>query len=82
MADMITRPGPGWEQQTKGPVWAHKNGWMIHVSGLIARSPSPHGQIVDGVDYRDKIEKLIKINGGNRKRGLMAWAMNLAERRG
>jgi hypothetical protein len=71
---LVIRPGSGWKQ-LKRPVWEHCNGVRIHVSGLILRD-------IDGkIHDRERMQmsllhRLIKINGGNKKRGLMAFAMN------
>jgi hypothetical protein len=73
--NIILRPGPGW-RQLKGPVWEHKTGTRIHVSGLILRDAN--GEILDNERvHLALLHKLIAINGGNKKRGLMAFALNV-----
>ena len=73
---LVMRPGTGWEHLA-GPVWEHTTKTRIHLGGLIRLpdktffSLNRYPECMDGF-------KFIKINGGNRKRGLMAWARNLA----
>ena len=68
-------PGPGWAN-IGNAVWEHENGTRIHVSGLVRKpdmtfvSLNKHPEGREGGRY-------IKINGGNRKRGLMTWAVNV-----
>jgi len=74
--DKRYKPGPGWKHLA-GAVWEHCNGVRIHLGGT-AQLPNgdfvfAYGGIEDSLDSR----KYIKINGGNRKRGLMAWANSL-----
>lgn len=71
---MILKPGPGWKQ-LKGPVWEHEKGIRIHTSGLILRINGKSAP-VDEFANMGMLYKLTKINGGNRKRGLMAFALN------
>jgi hypothetical protein len=71
---LTLRPGPGW-RQLKGPVWEHKTGIRIHVSGLILRDANGEARDMERA-YASLLYRLIKINGGNRKRGLMAFALN------
>ena len=70
------RPGPGWFQYKQTPaVWEHKpTGVRVHVAGLIRLAPL-HTMWMDKAPFRPLPQFLIKVNGGNRKRGLMAWAM-------
>jgi len=70
------KPGPGWKHLA-GPVWEHDNGVRIHLLGLV-RLPSggfvsAAGGLAESLDF----SKYMRINGGNRKRGLMAWANSL-----
>lgn len=70
----VIHPGAGWKHLA-GAVWEHKNGIRIHTSGLILRDMD--GKIHDRKRMQmDLLHQLIKINGGNRKRGLMAFALN------
>jgi len=71
---MVLKPGIGWKQ-LKGPVWEHKKGVRIHISGLILRIGGISAP-VDEFNNRDLLNKLVKVNGGNKKRGLMAFALN------
>ena len=72
---MIYKPGKGWKNLTNGVY--EKNNYRIHVSGELCRLPN--NQYVRGSVYPEStiLHKLIRINGGNRKRGTMAWANNL-----
>lgn len=75
--NMILKPGAGWKQ-LRGPVWEHKSGVRIHVSGLILKTEF-HGILgpIDEFSYHSFLRKLILVNGGNKKRGLMAFARNV-----
>ena len=70
---LVLRPCNGWKPLGCS-VWEHTNGIRIHVGGLI-KMPSGKfhrlNSVAGGMGWQ-----LVKINGGNRKRGLMAWAMN------
>ncbi len=73
---LVMRPGNGW-RHLAGPVWEHTNGARIHTMGLVRM---PDGATFFSLHkYPDNMEgsRLVKINGGNRKRGLMAWANTL-----
>lgn len=73
---MITRPGKGWKQLTH-PVWQHETGIRIHVSGKMILTEKG----IISVSYKDiNLKLLTKINGGNRKRALMAYALNYCKR--
>lgn len=71
---MVRRPGPGWKYLAGG-VYEHVSGVRISLLGG-ARLRGPKYRYVSANDWPESIEsmRLIKINGGNRKRGLMAWA--------
>ena len=73
---IVMRPGSGWKH-LKGAVWQHITGTRIHVGG-IARLPDNTIVSVDTPPERIEVNRMIRINGGNRKRGMMAWALNLA----
>ena len=62
------RPGNGW-RYIAGQVWEHTSGARVLV-GVGLRLPC--GRHL-WVGYRE-VDRLIRINGGNRKRGLMALA--------
>ena len=72
---LVMWPGRGW-RQLKGPVWEHENGTRIHTGGLILRDPSGVIAPIKEWEHRKLLWKLTKINGGNKKRGLMAFALN------
>ena len=72
---IVRRPGPGWRQNTNTKaVWDHDSGLRLHMLGMV-RLPNgeirqanqwPTSQLADGC---------IRVAGGNRKRGLMIWAL-------
>ena len=71
MTQAIRRPGPGWKEV--GPdIWKHKSGVMIHLLG-VANMPDGTPRWADPrlADW------YIQLAGGNRKRGLMMWALTL-----
>jgi hypothetical protein len=68
------RPGPGW-RHLAGSVYEHKSGVRIHLLGTV-RLP---GGIYRAADAYPDYRRTIRINGGNRKRGLMAWARRMGE---
>jgi plasmid replication initiation protein len=67
--------GPGW-RQLSGSVFEHASGVRIHIYGMCLL---PDGECV----YRRKrpwdrfMYQCIRIHGGNRRRGIMAWALRL-----
>ena len=71
---LVLRPGPGWTQ-LNDPVWEHTTGTRIHWSGPIVRLPDMTMPPV----YPDRwrLNTVIRANGGNRKRGVMAYALTL-----
>lgn len=73
----VMRPGSGWKYLS-GDVWEHTNGTRIHFLGFIRL---PNMTFVSLNKYPECIrgQKMIQINGGNKKRGLMAWANTLTE---
>jgi hypothetical protein len=72
MPELSMRPGPGW-RCVWGPVWDHASGLRVHVGGECRLD----GRIICGglwPEFRE-LDRFIRINGGNRKRGTMAWAL-------
>jgi hypothetical protein len=61
----------GWSH-INGPVWDHKNGTRIHVTASSVRLPD--GATTGVYADRARVNRLIKMTGGNRKRGVMAYA--------
>ena len=61
----------GWSH-INGPVWNHKNGTRIHVTAPIVRLPD--GAMPGVYADRARVNRLIRMAGGNRKRGVMAYA--------
>jgi hypothetical protein len=72
---LVMRPGAGWKHLA-GPVWEHPNGARIHTMGMIQLPDKTHLSLNN---WRESEFgwRMVRINGGNRKRGLMAWVMNL-----
>lgn len=68
------RPGPGWQYVGCG-VWLHTSGLRIHVGGVCQL---PSGDVVYGGGFPESVAmyRYIRINGGNRKRGIMAWGLS------
>jgi len=73
------KPGKGWHAIGSG-VYEFNGGLRIHLLGQCRLSNGTH---ISGNCYPDCIEmsKMIAINGGNRKRGIMTWARTLQESR-
>ncbi len=72
---LIMRPGPGWNNLA-GPVWEHTSGARVHVGGLV-RLPDMTFITSNKWPEAKEAALFIKINGGNKKRGLMAWSLSL-----
>lgn len=69
------KPGKGWVRLNDS-VCKHEDGQRIHVAGIIRLSD---GTIVSANTWPESehVNRFVRINGGNRKRGLMAWARSL-----
>ena len=65
-------PGPGW-RYVSGPVYERADGVRVHMLGVVWLPGEP---LISGNHWPEYKEmcRMIAINGGNRKRGLMAWA--------
>ena len=76
----IRRPGPGW-RHIAGPVYDHETGLRIHVAG-IARLHD--GTLLSGTMWPEVrlLNKCIRVCGGNRKRGVMVWALRASKTQG
>lgn len=68
------KPGPGWKKLSLAVY--ENSGYRIHVAGLL-RFPNGETHNI----YMESINT-VKINGGNRKRGLMAFARMCMEFQG
>lgn len=72
------KPGPGWS----APYWATPcydhvpTGIRVHTYGL---ANFQDGSQVIGTTWPEsaELDRFIRINGGNRKRGVMAWALSI-----
>jgi len=62
------KPGPGWKN-LNGPVW-EKGMIRIHLSCDLVKS------MITGtvITNHERVRFFTRVNGGNRKRGLMAYA--------
>lgn len=73
---IVMRPGPGW-QYLGSSVWEHTSGTRISLLGVV-RLPDMTFRYLTNLDEGREGWRFIAINGGNIKRGMMAWALNLA----
>lgn len=66
------RPGAGW-RHIAGAVYEHANGTRVHLLGMICL---PTGEWLSANKWEESKEarRFVRMNGGNWKRGLMAWA--------
>lgn len=66
------RQGNGWLNYAS--VFKHNSGVKVHMLGLIKL---PNGDLFNANKFPEcvEVDRMIKINGGNRRRGLMAFAM-------
>lgn len=74
------RPGPGWSR-TDGwcvAVWLHISGGRAHLGGLAVLAT---GEPVYGGAWpeSERLEMYVRISGGNRRRGVLAWAATVIE---
>lgn len=69
---------PGWKH-VAGSVYDHESGLRVHGSGLCRL---PDGRCVWGMQWPESqtLERFVRICGGSRRRGVMAWAMNILSR--
>lgn len=76
---LVIRPGSGWHQ-IKGAVWEHISGIRIHCAfPLVRLSEKQASMSIHQAPGGSKLFwKLFRINGGNKKRATMAWALNVA----
>lgn len=74
------KPGKGW-RHAGGSVYEFNGGLRIHIPSLCRLSS---GTLIWSNSWAEigRVERMIDINGGNRKRGLMAWARRLEENNG
>lgn len=71
------KPGPGWKW-ISGPVWEHASGMRLHLHGLVQL---PNGEYLSAntlAEWQD-VGRAVRIAGGNRRRGLMLWALEKLE---
>lgn len=71
------KPGNGWKRLA-GAVYERSDGVRVHLMGLVRLSDKTIK--TDGLpSNRLRINFLQKVNGGNRKRALLAWANELEQ---
>lgn len=92
---MIRRPGPGWRIAIGRPcsptvcgppgdliggVYDHPSGLRIHAAGVLLL---PDGELIYGETWPESqlLRHAIRTVGGNRKRGVMVWALRKMEER-
>ena len=70
-------PGKGWKRLSCA-VWEHTSGIRAHIYGLVR---TPAGDVINGRAFPESIalDWFIALNGGNRRRGVLAWARNQKE---
>ncbi len=73
---LVMRPGPGWKYLAAG-VWEHCSGARISMGGVVRLPDKKTYRYLNTLEAGRLGRQLIRINGGNRKRGMMAWARNL-----
>lgn len=72
---IIRRPGKGWRQNGHHvAIWDHDSGMRLHLLGLLRL---PNGELKSASKWPSSIVATgcIRVAGGNRKRGLMLWAL-------
>lgn len=69
----VIRPGPGW-RHLGGAVYEHNGGIRVHMLGFVKLKNGKSLSASQWPESQD-VARMIQINGGNRRRGLMAWAM-------
>lgn len=72
------KPGPGWQKITSAVYENSLTKTHIHLYGLVKLDNGDVFNMFD-IQYHQDADKYIAINGGNHKRGLMAWAAALTE---
>lgn len=67
------KPGSGWTAPYQVSVYEHSSGARVHAMGVLLL---PNGLEICAFVEPDvsELNRFIRINGGNRKRGAMAWA--------
>ena len=75
---MKHRPGLGWHHWPRTGVWDHRSGIRINTGGLIVIPGKADTRLIweNEWPHSQSAERWIKIAGGNRKRGLMLWALD------
>lgn len=70
------KPGKGWQRM--GACWSHESGLRVHPIGLFRSSA---GELIwaDRWPEIQVLARAIREQGGNRRRGLMVWALYQAQ---
>jgi len=71
--------GSGWKH-IGSSVYDHPTGLRVHVLGLCRLT---NGSIMNGMEWPEsgRLNRFVRINGSNRKRGAMAWALSITTER-
>lgn len=72
-AEKRRQPGLGWKALRSG-VYEHSSGVRVHMIGL-ARYPAGNSKSGNCWPESARLGRAIDEQGGNRKRGLMVWAL-------
>lgn len=73
-----TRPGQGWKTYVQTGVMEHTSGLRVHIFGMaMLRS----GEVVNGITWPEcrNVDRCVAECSGNRRRGVMIWAMRKQE---
>lgn len=74
----VRKPGPGWSRPSlNAPVWDHVSGLRVHSYGLVRM---PDGSTTTAAND-PCFWRTIARQGGNRKRGVMVYALELVRGR-
>ncbi len=72
----VMRPGAGWKH-LGGPVWEHSSGARIHAMGVVRMPDKVTFRSMNNLNDCFEGLRFVRANGGNMRRGMMAWARNL-----
>lgn len=72
------RPSVGWIH-VHDAVYDRIDGLRVHIQG-VCRLPDGRWFCGNERPESSRLDRFIRINGGNRKRGVMAWAADLVRR--
>jgi hypothetical protein len=67
----------GWKH-LGGSVYEHRDGTRVHLLGLCRLPSGTH--VMNSWPESQSWDRFVRINGGNTRRGAMAWARDVASR--